>query len=88
MVNEKNTEWLDLFNWASQKPDLLEQLARMRELEECGETFNFDRMELEMLELCKAIGASSFARSVQAQESKAFEAAKAADGGRTHGKKN
>lgn len=83
-----NTENSDLLNWLGEKPELLEKLGRMREIEQDEGNGDIERIELEMLELVKSIGAQSFGRCVQAKESKALEAEKARAGGRIHGKKN
>jgi hypothetical protein len=57
-------------------------------MEADGSESDFDRIELEMLELVKSIGAGSLGRCVQGKEATAVEAAKAQGAGRLHGKKN
>ena len=84
----QNTDHSDLLNWLSEQPELLEKLRRMRAIEQDEGNGDIERIELEMLELVKSIGAQSFSRCVQAKESKAFEEEKAKAGGRIHGKKN
>ena len=75
-------------SWLRGNPELLEKLNRMRRLEADGSAVDIDRLELEMLELVKSMGASSFGRCLQSKENKAFESAKAQGGGRIHSKKN
>lgn len=77
-----------LLRWVSTKPELLERLERMRQIEHDEEDGDIERIELEMLELVRSIGAESFGRCVQNKEAKALERAKAQGGGRLHGKKN
>ena len=84
----KNTDHSDLMNWLGDQPELLDKLHRMREIEQDEGNGDIERIELEILELVKSIGARSFGRCVQAKESKAFEEEKAQAGGRIHGKKN
>jgi hypothetical protein len=83
----QHTDHSDLINWLSEHPELLEKLHRMREIEHDEGNGDIERIELEILELVKSIGAQSFGRCVQAKESKAFEEEKAKAGGRIHGKK-
>ena len=83
-----NTENSDLLNWLGEKPELLEKLGRMREIEQDEGNGDIERIELEMLELVKSIGGQSFGGCVQAKESKALEEEKTRAGGRIQGKKN
>lgn len=84
----KNQNQESTFAWLREHPELLEKLERMREMEADGSETDFDRIELEMLELVKSMGASSLGRCVQSKEAKAVEAVKAQKAGRIHGKKN
>ena len=82
------TDHSDILNWLGDKPELLEKLRRLREIEQDEENGDIERIELELLELMKSIGAQSFGRCVQAKENKAFEDERSKGGGRIHGKKN
>lgn len=78
----------EVMAWLREQPELLEKLDLMRRMEEDGSETDFDRIELEMLELVKSMGASSLGRCVEAKQSKAEEAAKAGGACRIHSKKN
>jgi hypothetical protein len=86
MESKKSPE--ELMSWLRDQPELLSKLDQMRRMEEDSEDTDFDRIELEMLELVKSMGASSLGRCVQSKEGKAFDCAKSEGGGRIHGKKN
>jgi hypothetical protein len=60
----------------------------MREMELDQSQTNFDRMELDTLELVKSIGADSLGRAVENKQSKAIELAQSKQPCRIHGKKN
>lgn len=57
----------------------------MRRMEADGSDTGIDRIELEMPELVKSIGAASFGRCLQGKEAKARVSAKAGGGCRIHG---
>lgn len=86
MESKKSSE--ELMSWLREQPELLSKLDQMRRMEEDSEDTDFDRIELEMLELVKSMGASSLGRCVQGKEAKAFDCARSEGGGRIHGKKN
>lgn len=85
MKIEKPSE--ELLVWLREQPELLSKLDQMRRMEADAEDVDFDRIELEMLELVKSMGASSLGRCVQGKEAKAFESAKSKGAGRIHSKK-
>ena len=86
MENQSDTS--GLIEWLSERPELLKQLERMRTMEDSESAFDFDRSELEMLELVKSIGADSFARCIESREPRVLQEARESGGGRVHGKKN
>jgi hypothetical protein len=86
MGQKQNQE--ETFAWLREHPELLEKLERMRQMEADGSQTDFDRMELEMLELVKSMGAGSLGRCVQSKEAKAVESVKGQKACRIHGKKN
>lgn len=52
-----------LFNWLKSQPELYERLKQIRSLQSSDP--DLDRAELELLELTRAIGASSFKEILQ-----------------------
>jgi hypothetical protein len=86
MAKEQKRE--KVLSWLREHPELLEKLDLMRQMEEDGLDSDFDRIELEMLELVKSMGASSLGRCVEAKQSKAQEASKRGGACRAHSKKN
>lgn len=86
MAKEQTPE--KVMAWLREQPELLEKLDLMRQMEEDGSETDFDRIELEMLELVKSMGASSLGRCVEAKHSKAEEASRAGGACRIHSKKN
>lgn len=86
MAKKKTPE--KVMAWLREQPELLEKLEQMRQMEEDGTDTDFDRIELEMLELVKSMGASSLGRCVEGKQSKAEETSKAGGACRIHSKKN
>ncbi|NBB81578.1 MAG: hypothetical protein GVY36_19415 [Verrucomicrobia bacterium] len=86
MVQKQNKE--ETLAWLRENPQLLEKLEQMRQMELDESETDFDRIELEMLELVKSMGAGSLGRCVQAKESKAVDLAKERNTCRIHSKKN
>jgi len=86
MAQKQNKE--QTLAWLRENPELLDKLERMRQMESDESETDFDRIELEMLELVKSMGAGSLGRCVQAKESKAVDLAKENKACRVHGKKN
>jgi hypothetical protein len=86
MAQKQNKE--ETLAWLRENPELLEKLERMRQMESDETETDFDRIELEMLELVKSMGAGSLGRCVQAKEAKAVDLAKEGNACRIHGKKN
>ena len=78
----------ELLTWLDSQPELLAKLNRLQQMEADGSDTNIDRIELEILELVKSIGASSFGRCVDGKEAGAVEQAKAQVDCRVHSKKN
>jgi hypothetical protein len=78
----------ELLTWLDSQPDLLEKLNRLQQMEADGLDTNIDRIELDILELVKSIGASSLGRCVDGKEAGAVEQAKAQSDCRVHSKKN
>jgi hypothetical protein len=76
----------EMLNWLKSHPDVYEKLKQMRDLE-AGDP-HLDKAELELLELVKAMGASSFQRILQQKSETAEQLAKDKATRRTHGKKN
>lgn len=75
-----------LAQWLASHPELCEKLNKIRELE--ADAPGLDKAELELLELTKAMGATSFARILQSK-SDAISGQKRQDPNmRIHGKKN
>ena len=60
---ESTTEESKLLDWLKARPEMYEQLKRIRELEFSDP--QIDRAELELFELVKSIGASSFQHILQ-----------------------
>lgn len=84
----KKAEKNELMEWIGKQPELLEKLRRMRAIEEDEGRVDIDRIELEMVELVKGIGAASYQRCLQGKESMAVEQEKSKGGARHGGKKN
>ena len=78
----------ELLAWLGSQPELLEKLNRLQEMEADGLDTNIDRIELDILELVKSIGASSFGRCIDGKEAGAVERAEAQTDCRVHSKKN
>jgi hypothetical protein len=86
MAEKQNTD--ETIAWLRENPQLLEKLERIREMEGESSDTDFDRIELEMLELVKSMGADSLGRCAQSKEDKAVESVKQSKTCRIHGKKN
>lgn len=84
-MNRKDKD-LKMLDWLKSHPEVLEQLERMRELEE--EDPELDTAELDLLELSRAISASSFERILQRKCDLASGEQLEQSGVRVHGKKN
>ena len=75
-----------LLDWLKAHPEMYEQLERIRELESSDP--QIDRAELELFELVKAIGASSFQQILQQKSDAAERRERENSKLRTHSKKN
>ena len=62
----------ETLTWLEANPELLAKLDRMRRIEANDFDMDVVRIELDMLELVKSIGADSFGRCVQGKESEAI----------------
>ena len=82
---ESLTKDRKLLNWLKSRPELYEQLERIQELE-LGDP-ELDKAELELYELVKAIGASSFQQILQLKSDAAEQRQRASSKSRTQGKK-
>ena len=83
---ESTTKDSKLLDWLKARPGMYEQLERIRELESSDP--EFDRAELELFELVKAIGASSFQQILQQKSDVAEQRERERSKVRTHSKKN
>lgn len=86
----KSSENEEVLKWVSEQPELMEALRRFQEMEgdlniEAG---GVDALELELLEMVKAIGAGQFERCLASKEAAALERARSQEGGRIDSKKN
>ena len=78
----------ETLTWLEANPELLEKLDCMRRIEADDSDMDVVRIELDMLELVKSIGAESFGRCVQSKEAQAIELQQSKAASRIHGKKN
>ena len=83
---KSKAEDLKLLNWLKSRPELYEQLERIQGLE--LEDPELDKAELELYELVKSIGASSFQQILQQKSDVAEQRQRAISKSRTQGKKN
>ena len=80
------TKDLELLDWLKSRPEMYEQLERIQELES-GDP-ELDKAELELFELIKAIGASSFQQILQQKSDAAEQRQRKCSKSRTQSKKN
>jgi len=85
---EKKTRIDEIIERLKERPELIEKLGKLFELEDDVDQSDLVQIELQTLELIKGIGLDCFSQAVQGKEAQAFEQAKAKTSGRMHGKKN
>lgn len=85
---KNNTRINEIIERLKDRPELIEKLGELFELEDDVDQCDLVQIELQTLELIKAIGADCFSKTVQAKEPQAFNDGKAKTSGRMHGKKN
>ena len=83
---ESVTEESKLLDWLKARPEMYEQLKRIRELESSDP--QIDRAELELFELVKSIGASSLQHILQHKSDVAEQEERKHSKIRVHSKKN
>ena len=83
---ESITEESKLLDWLKARPAMYEQLKRIRELESSDP--QIDRAELELFELVKSIGASSFQHILQQKSDVAEQEEREHSKVRVHSKKS
>ena len=83
---QSTTEDNKLLDWLKARPEMYEQLKRIRELESSDP--QIDRAELELFELVKSIGASSFQQILQQKSDTAEQRQREHSKVRVHSKKN
>jgi hypothetical protein len=71
-----------------ERPELLDKIGKLFELEDKTDDFDLTAIELETLQLVKDIGAESLNKNIQAKEQQAFDCSKTKEKGRIHSKKN
>ena len=84
----KKTRKDEIIERLKERPELIEKLGKLFDIEDDVGQHDLMQVELQTLELIKSIGCDCFGKAVQSKEQDGFEEAKAKTSGRIHGKKN